>query len=265
MIVIIISHPIIGGVEGKCTVGVIFIVNATTPEARLEVTKTFLENIDPVVSKAIADRLNESSDPLKTAYSTLVERYGRKETETGFREFIRAIDEISIAQAEACSGPSPLRVSNTARLVREYNAASTAKNVLLQRSTIGRLLCVDSRVTTSPVPVRGRRDLEGNSTCDNCTCPCNLTCELFCPCQFFRCLDPNDIFESIFKFNSDQECLAFVIDTTGSMYREINATKEIILNFTKSEEEIGFFGCYVLVSFNDIGPDGAIVANMSKN
>ena len=254
MIVIVISQPIIGAVavsEGKCA-GILPVVEATTPEARFEVTKTFVEDIDPVVSREIGDRLSKNSaNPLRTAYSTLVERYGRKETETGFLGFVSAINEISIAQAEACSGPSPLRVSDTARLVREYNAASTAKNVLLQRSTIGKLLCVDSRVTISPVPVRGRIDCPQR---DRCTCPPGgITGELFCPCQFFECLDPGDVFNLILGFNTDEECLAFAIDTTGSMRNEINAAREIILNFLRSEEEIGFLGCYVLVPFNDVG------------
>ena len=269
MIVIVISQPIIGAVavsEGKCA-GILPVVEATTPEARFEVTKTFVEDIDPVVSREIGDRLSKNSaNPLRTAYSTLVERYGRKETETGFLGFVSAINEISIAQVEACSGPSPLRVSDTARLVREYNAASTAKNVLLQRSTIGKLLCVDSRVTISPVPVRGRRQSSDCLLPGPCTCPPGgITGELFCPCQFFKCLDPGDVFEPILGFDSDEECLAFAIDTTGSMRDQIGAAKEIILNFVRSEEEIGTLGCYVLVPFNDVGPNDAIVPEESKN
>ena len=230
------------------------------PEARLEVTKTFLENIDPDVNAF----LNESSlNSLKTAYSILVEKYGRRETETGFNEFVSAIDEISIAQTEACSGPSPLRVSDTTRLVQEYNAASAAKNAHLQRSIVGKLLCVDSNVTASPVPIRGRRQLK-KEYCppDPCTCPPDG--DILCPCEFFKCLDPDDVLKSILGFKNNQECLAFVIDTTGSMTNEIDAAREIILNFLRSEEEIGILGCYALVPFNDIGPDNATVADEKR-
>ena len=254
--------------KGKCA-GILPVVEATTPEARFEVTKTFVENIDPVAFRVIAVRLSRnSSNPLRTAYSTLVERYGRRETETGFRGFVSAIDEISIAQAQACSGPSPLRVSDTAKLVREYNAASAAKNAPLQRSTIGKLLCVDSSVTTSPtpVPIRGRRSSMDCPLPGPCTCPPGgITGELFCPCQFFKCLDPGDVFEPILGFNTDLECLAFAVDTTGSMDEEIDAAREIVLNFLRSEEEIGDVGCYLLIPFNDVGPNDAIVAEESKN
>ena len=124
---------------------------------------------------------------------------------------------------------------------------------------------MDSRVTNSSVPVRGRRQ-SGCPPRDRCTCPPGgITSDIFCTCEFFECLDPDDIFVSILGFDSDEECLAFVIDTTGSMSGEIDAAKEITLNFLRSEEEIGDAGCYVLVPFNDIGPDHSIVAEESKN
>ena len=124
---------------------------------------------------------------------------------------------------------------------------------------------MDSSVTSNPVPVRGRRQLVC-PPCDRCTCPPGgITGDIICTCEFFKCLDPGDAFKSILGFDMDEECLAFVIDTTGSMSGEIDAAKEITLNFLRSEEEIGVLGCYVLVPFNDVGPDNATVAKESKN
>ena len=126
-------------------------------------------------------------------------------------------------------------------------------------------MCLDSSVTNSSVPVRGRRQL-GCLPRDRCTCPPGgITGDIICPCEFFKCLDPDDVVKSILGFNTEEECLALAIDTTGSMSGEIDVAKEIILNFLKSEEEIGIAGCYVLVPFNDIGPDDAIVPEESKN
>ena len=44
-------------------------------------------------------------------------------------------------------------------------------------------------------------------------------------------------------------CLAFAVDTTGSMGEEIEAAKEIIRNLSRSEEDSPV--CYVLQPFND--------------
>ena len=48
-----------------------------------------------------------------------------------------------------------------------------------------------------------------------------------------------------------KSALHFVIDTTGSMAGEIDAAKQIILNFLASEDNAGELQCYVLVPFND--------------
>ena len=51
----------------------------------------------------------------------------------------------------------------------------------------------------------------------------------------------------------DLQCLAFVVDTTGSMYNEIEAAQEVIQSFIRSEEELNVVGCYILMPFNDYG------------
>ena len=45
---------------------------------------------------------------------------------------------------------------------------------------------------------------------------------------------------------------------------EISAAKDIILNFLRSEQDIGIDGCYLMVEFNDVGPDNEIVPEDSK-
>ena len=62
-----------------------------------------------------------------------------------------------------------------------------------------------------------------------------------------------------------EQWLAFVIDTTGRMWEEIESAKRIILDFLRSEEEIGVYGCYMLVPLNDVGPNHEIVHEQSKS
>lgn len=86
---------------------------------------------------------------------------------------------------------------------------------------------------------------------DGCSCPeggINST-ELFCSCQFFDCLDDGRNLMPVFEGFEGLECLAFVLDTTGSMKDEIDATVQVIKDLIASEE----LGCYILVPFNDNG------------
>ena len=88
--------------------------------------------------------------------------------------------------------------------------------------------------------------------------------------ELYRCLDPEEIScvfnispkltcESASQSSNNApakkfrgNCLAFVVDTTGSMRDEIEATKEVIASFIKSEENTLTL-CYILVAFNDFG------------
>ena len=99
---------------------------------------------------------------------------------------------------------------------------------------------------------RKRRDFHCPERKD---CKCPDSGELVCVCEFFACLDPDDdikpmvgmidVFVEEFVF----PCLAFAVDTTGSMREEIEAAKEVIRNLLSSEEDGPI--CYVLQPFND--------------
>lgn len=76
--------------------------------------------------------------------------------------------------------------------------------------------------------------------------------DLLCPCEFFDCLDARDQLQPVFLEFPATACLAFVVDTTGSMKDEIEVTKRVIKDFLGSEESLG---CYMLVPFNDVESD----------
>ena len=67
----------------------------------------------------------------------------------------------------------------------------------------------------------------------------------------FACHDPDDLppIFGIAYIKVGFPCLAFTVDTTGSMRQEIDAVKEVVRNFLASEEDGP--GCYVLQPFND--------------
>ena len=152
------------------------------------------------------------------------------------------------------------------QLIREFIDSYKTKDQSSHpiRSTYGKLLCLNSTINSSESS-RKRRDSDG----DECECPPDgLDSDFtFCDfCDFYACLT-DDVIEEIFfgsSFLVDYQCLAFVIDTTGSMSTEISIAKDVILNFVQSEQDIGLDGCYMLVEFNDVGPDDQIVPEDSK-
>ena len=204
---------------------------------------------------------------MNDTFSMLAEKTGQKPSPETYSEFVSSIREISIAEAEACEDKSLARTLSENQLIKDFQALLKEKrNIQLMRSIVGKLLCIDS-LEESPILTstkRFKRDSKERSA-KNCTCPSDGILKVDYLCEFFKCLNNNSkvLKEIIFGFNSS-ECLIFVVDTTGSMRHEIELTRRILLEFMKIEEAIGQWGCYMLVPFNDVGPDHKIVANASK-
>lgn len=92
----------------------------------------------------------------------------------------------------------------------------------------------------------------------DCTCPPDgISVDITCTCEFFACLDVEDHLGPIFGFSSlvQGPCLAFIVDTTGSMSAEITAIRRVIEEFLRSEEAVNELRCYILVPFNDLGSE----------
>ena len=145
---------------------------------------------------------------------------------------------------------------NVTELASEFSKAFsrelTDENLQEIRTIFGELLCAESMEqdlpTSSSIMTRcpARRD---------CTCPVGgIRSVLTCASEFFACLDPGDHIGPIFGFSRQtHRCLAFIVDTTGSMGDEISAARRIILDFVRSEEDLNEIRCYILVPFNDFG------------
>ena len=185
------------------------------------------------------------------------------QSETKFNNFVEAVTEIAAAEEEACSGSDGLSIIDIPRIVADFNTAfSSGRNgdITTIRALYGQMLCI-KRQEEEPSTKRRKRQ---SSFCDtlpdeDCGCPAGgLTGGgIICPCHFFRCIDPDRHLKPILGFVEwDIQCLAFVIDTTGSMSEEIRGAQNIIREFVRAEEDLGVAGCYLLVPFNDIGaPD----------
>jgi len=192
---------------------------------------------------------------LYSIFLCVANKTGIKVSQEIYTEFERSMKEISIAKAETCKKESLTRTLNPTQLIKKFQKIfKEKKNPQLMRSIIGMLLCIDSLERSSTARFKRQSSVAGTSR--SCTCPPDgiLSESVLTICEFFECLDSGDVFSGvIFGFNKDDECLIFIVDTTGSMYDEIELTKRIILEFVKIEEHIGTYGCYILVPFNDLG------------
>ena len=174
---------------------------------------------------------------------------------------LKAVTEIAAAEEEACSGSDiySLSVSDIPGIVAEFNTAFSVGrdgDITTIRALYGQMLCIKQQEES--LSKRRKRQSDYCDSLIDCECPeggLNGT-GIICSCHFFRCLDPDHHLKLILGFSElDLQCLAFVIDTTGSMREEISGARNIIKEFVCAEEYVGFAGCYLLVPFNDVGPD----------
>ena len=192
-----------------------------------------------------------NNEPLKTVYKAITKVFEVERAEEGYDNFAEAVSQITDAKVAACEDGASVSEDDVPRLVRKYMALKedVVENISEMRSIFGKMLCLNQR--DHEERKRKRRDFHCPER-EDCECPDSG--ELTCICEFFACLDPDDDIKPIMglidvnvKFGFP--CLAFVVDTTGSMGREINAVKEVIRGLLSSEEDGP--GCYVLQPFND--------------
>ena len=191
-------------------------------------------------------------DPvLSMVYSTLAEKFDKVDSDTGYTQFVEAVTEVTEAHQEACSGQSDEQPTHddVPRLAQQFATLPLNESKEL-RSIFGKMLCLrdrhsDRKKRQVPVPV---------DICDGIECPDGEFDSVTDACEFFACLDNETEgkigmkLEAVFGFvRDDLQCLAFVVDTTGSMRNEIAAVRDLIFAYVSSEEP----GCYIITPFND--------------
>ena len=238
----------------------------------METVTSIYESISPNISEALmleisSNKTSTSNQSLsRVAYELLAKSFGVEVTPTGYSNYIEAVNEISLAQAEACSNesfvPTPDLVS---QLAGEFETLFLAENEDLSgiRSVFGKLLCLKSRSQLQPS--RRKRQIVQINECQG-NCSLLRTDELFKAkniCDFFLCLVKKyeiQLFGRIFGVVNEVSgedddtnpptCLAFAIDFSGSMREELDAAKQIIRTFLVNEGALNNKLCYILVAFS---------------
>jgi hypothetical protein len=197
------------------------------------------------------DRINTAS--LEAVYNAFSKKFLRNATKAGYSHFVESLNMISTYYHSSTTNLS--RSQDVLTLVKNFRSAYNTKNSVQLCDLFGKMLNIkDHRPRDNSQRSREtqRRQAEWYECPeDNCTCPDGgiKSTALLCSCQFFACLDEGRNLMPVFEGFSGLECLAFVVDTSGSMKDEIDATLQVIKDFMASEE----LGCYILVPFNDNG------------
>jgi len=169
-------------------------------------------------------------------------------TQEAFNRFSEAVSEIATAEVEACSGPTPPTIDDipsiAERFLEEVQIGPRSRDTEEIRALYGAMVCISRSNGTSE---RKRRD--------SVDCPAGGLAAVETAKEFFACLGPSEL-EPVFGLDAVSifyPCVAFVIDTTGSMAEEIEDARNIMLEFVRNEGDAA--GCYILVPFNDVDND----------
>ena len=203
-------------------------------------------------------------------YSAIANASNVTKSEKGMQNFNTALNEITDSYFIACQGSNQQFDNNTLKQFLEHVMNFTdGKSV---REDYGKLLCSQQqsgRILDVSKPTNKQRRSTSSSVLD---CASSPTIQ-----ELQDCLDPFDVWPCIFNIDPTRgdcpqsttqtearNCLAFVVDTTGSMADEIDAARQIIRQFIQSEENILTF-CYVLVAFNDYNGPNYVSSELSHS
>lgn len=232
---------------------------------------TVLDNIQTVAPDIFTPPPGDDMPTLDSYYNSLAVATGVQPSTAGLNRFIDGVNEITNLYSEVCSGDLP-RLEDVRNISTSFSAGYELRNEGLSRirEDYAKMLCLSDSLGSDVVSQRRRRQAPGETPCifdgsctlaeycsqlqSDCACPEGgvLSPEILCPCEFFSCLDTGNLTGPVFFEFPTFECLAFVVDTTGSMKDEIEVTKRVIKDFLVAEEELG---CYMLVPFNDVESD----------
>ena len=219
-------------------------------------TLEVITNLQNIVLQGSNSSFNGTHDQT-TLYSTLTASFNLTESKETLERFSKAIDVITDAYFKSCFGPEEEKptVQDAPDLLQTFlTLLANRTDFTTIRETYGKLICLE---VFQPDEIIVKREV------DLLECAKVRTVQ-----KLYECLDPNDlscVFDIGIEPNCDelemlegdiskyaQNCLAFVVDTTGSMGEEIVAVQQVITSFIQSEENIRTL-CYILVPFNDFG------------
>ena len=232
-------------------------------------SKAIVSDMQSIVlqsSSAVLNLTNSQDGPpnVTTLYSALTANLNITQTENGLSNFTDAFDIITDAYFKACHGPADEKpnISNAQSILLGFlSLLENRSDITRMREMFGELSCLQNfSVVSSHVSKRALK-VANLTACANAP---NVN-------QLYQCLDSNNQLDCIFNLNNPKNCttiksnvfgisdskrkkhcLAFVIDTTGSMSEEIRHARDVVQHFIQSEENLLTL-CYILVPFNDYG------------
>ena len=224
-------------------------------------TLEVITNLQNIVLQSSNSSFNGTHNQT-TLYSTLTASFSLTESEETLEQFSKAIDVITDAYFKSCYGPEEEKptVQDAPDLLQTFlTLLANRTDFTTIREIYGKLTCLQ---VFQPDEIIVKREGEDDEV-DLLECA-----EAKSVIKLYECLDPKDL-SCVFDIDIEQDCddlemiqgdiskyakncLAFVVDTTGSMSEEIVAARQVITSFIQSEENILTL-CYILVPFNDFG------------
>lgn len=218
-------------------------------------TSTFLTELNDIVTISSPGANISSNNTLRDLYSTLVHSFNLTGTSDGFDNFSLALDTILESYFRACYGADDERPTkaDAPRLLSQFLfLLENHTNITTIRKLYGQLSCLKDFSNNKELTKRQT----GNRLSE---CASKPTIR-----ELYDCLEPDDLScifhletkcararnQRFIRFSRSSDCVGFVVDTTGSMSEEIESVKEVIQNFTASEQDTLTL-CYTLVPFND--------------
>ena len=207
---------------------------------------------EKILVKQIFPNISLDTHNVEQTYEQIAHALGKESSTDGVNSFINALNSIQDSYASTCNSeeleiPPP---STLSKLVEDFKKATNIHvgNSTLAQTIFGQFLCYSELENKKNSNTRFKRRAARESVLPTiCECPD----EVSTPCEFFACLTVEEV-EVLLEFgNTDygEPCIAFLIDTTGSMREEIESAKNVILQFLKAQRNSTT--CYMLVPFND--------------
>lgn len=204
--------------------------STTLVQERKKAFKTTRKSIQQALSITPGDDAVVESD--SQLYQAVAKKLNRPISSDDYEKFLDSIKDIAVATKQFCDTRSEsVNISSqAAELIQQFRSFMKKEQFQEARKVYGKLLCLRSLSTT----VRSRRGTPGDLT------------------SFFDSLTGEQLDDLIFYYSPVENqgvVLAFVVDNTGSMNREITAVKNLILSFIKTERREPKY--YMLSTFSD--------------
>ena len=200
-------------------------------EERKESESIGIDEIAKQASALVPATGNSSVPTVEAAYKAALAAVNKEDNPENAAEFYEAVGEITKAVYRSCFGEMPIALDRFSGVKKQFERALRGRQIDQLREVYGLLLCLKHLSETDD---RNRKKRSIASEIQT----------------FFGNMNADD-FEKIFFHSGDPYSVAFIIDDTGSMADDIEATRCLVrgfLNVLRGEP-----AKYILGTFSDPG------------